>query len=114
MVSDRSAGEAAAKRPATAKCAATPLSVAQSPRSYAEVASFELCAEPAMSRLGRAVSALPGERGRFRCPRESGSSRADLEAFVGDPNYMETTPGQLLDDNFIATRRSMIDSGRAT
>ena len=39
---------------------------------------------------------------------------ADLEAFVGDPNYMETTPGQLLDDNFIATRRSMIDSGRAT
>ena len=38
---------------------------------------------------------------------------ADLEAFVGDPAYMETTPDQLLADNFIASRRSMIDSRRA-
>jgi len=38
---------------------------------------------------------------------------ADLEAFVGDPNYMEATPDQLLDDSFIATRGSMINSGRA-
>jgi len=38
---------------------------------------------------------------------------ADLEEFVGDPDYMERTPEQLLGDRFVASRRTMIDPARA-
>ncbi len=38
---------------------------------------------------------------------------ADLEHFVGDPDFMEVTPEQLLTDEFIARRRSLIDKSRA-
>jgi len=38
---------------------------------------------------------------------------ADLEHFVGDPLYMQVTPEQLLTDDFIAKRRSLIDPRHA-
>ncbi|MBN4080923.1 gamma-glutamyltransferase [Caldithrix abyssi] len=38
---------------------------------------------------------------------------ADLEYFVGDPDYMEITPDQLLNDDFIAKRRSLFDPRHA-
>lgn len=38
---------------------------------------------------------------------------ADLEHFVGDPDFMAVTPDQLLADDFIARRRSRIDPARA-
>ena len=38
---------------------------------------------------------------------------ADLEHFVGDPEFMTVAPGQLLDDAFIARRRSRLDAARA-
>lgn len=38
---------------------------------------------------------------------------ADLEHFVGDPEFMKVAPGQLLTDDFIARRRSLIDPARA-
>ena len=39
---------------------------------------------------------------------------ADLEHFVGDPAFMQVTPGQLLTDEFVAGRRSLIDPRRAS
>ncbi len=38
---------------------------------------------------------------------------ADLQHFVGDPDTMEISPQQLLTDDFIAKRRSLLDPGRA-
>jgi gamma-glutamyltranspeptidase / glutathione hydrolase len=38
---------------------------------------------------------------------------ADLEEFVGDPEIMTMRPGRLLDDAFIAERRSRLDPKRA-
>ncbi|MEO1021303.1 MAG: gamma-glutamyltransferase [Bacteroidota bacterium] len=39
---------------------------------------------------------------------------ADLEYYVGDPDFMTTTPDQLLSDAFIAGRRSLIQPDRAS
>jgi gamma-glutamyltranspeptidase/glutathione hydrolase len=38
---------------------------------------------------------------------------ADLETFVGDPEFMTVSPEQLLADDFIEQRRSLIQRGRA-
>ncbi|MGH2581543.1 MAG: gamma-glutamyltransferase [Anaerolineales bacterium] len=38
---------------------------------------------------------------------------ADLEQAVGDPDFMASTPEQLLTDDFIARRRSLIDHAQA-
>jgi gamma-glutamyltranspeptidase/glutathione hydrolase len=38
---------------------------------------------------------------------------ADLEYFVGDPKLMAVSPGQLLSDEFVEQRRSLIQPGRA-
>jgi gamma-glutamyltranspeptidase/glutathione hydrolase len=38
---------------------------------------------------------------------------ADLAGWVGDPDYMQIAPEALLDDEFIAARRSLIDPARA-
>ncbi|ANM30829.1 hypothetical protein ABI59_16480 [Acidobacteria bacterium Mor1] len=38
---------------------------------------------------------------------------ADLEHFVGDPEFMEVEAGELLSDTFIAQRRSRIQPGKA-
>jgi gamma-glutamyltranspeptidase/glutathione hydrolase len=38
---------------------------------------------------------------------------ADLAGWVGDPDHMQVTPEALLDDEFIAARRSLIDPARA-
>lgn len=37
---------------------------------------------------------------------------ADLEHFVGDPDFMVVTPDQLLTDEFIARRRALLDPNR--
>ena len=39
---------------------------------------------------------------------------ADLEQYVGDPDFMTVSPNQLLNDQFIAGRRALIDPNRAS
>ena len=39
---------------------------------------------------------------------------ADLEQYVGDPDHMTVSPNQLLNDQFIAGRRALIDPNRAS
>jgi len=39
---------------------------------------------------------------------------ADLEEYVGDPDFMTVSPNQLLNDQFIASRRGLIDPNRAS
>ncbi len=38
---------------------------------------------------------------------------ADLERWIGDPEYMTVSPGDLLSDAFIAARRGLLDPARA-